>query len=267
MGVKTAITLDEVNTLFNSYKFTNITPTASGIIDTTYIVSNKEKSYILKKYERDIGLIIERDKILLKELNSLNLNVPLCLDENNGWYLYKILDGVQPKNIQSFHIQELARFLSKLHSHTFKRSCDLKVIDKDEISSILNYTKKNFYYYYKKLCSLKNYNEKCSGLIHGDIFKDNTVFEGNKIGVFDFVDSGCGSFSFDVAVAIVGFGIKKYNSYYINLFLNTYNQHAPKKLIKKELFTSIDTAAKFYALKRVYEYKSTKQSKELIRYI
>ena len=96
MGVKTAITLDEVNTLFNSYKFTNITPTASGIIDTTYIVSNKEKSYILKKYERDIGLIIERDKILLKELNSLNLNVPLCLDENNGWYLYKILDGVTP---------------------------------------------------------------------------------------------------------------------------------------------------------------------------
>ena len=137
------------------------------------------------------------------------------------------------------------------------------MIQKDEIKKLLSYTKQNFFAYYKKLQYLQNYNSKTDGLIHGDIFKDNTLFDGQKIAVFDFIDSACGNFGFDVAVCLIGFGAKKSN-YFINLFVKTYNQKAPRKLTKKEVLKEIDMACGFYALKRIEGYKNTKKAKELL---
>ena len=93
------------------------------------------------------------------------------------------------------------------------------------------------------------------------------MFESKKIGVFDFIDSTCGSFCFDNAVALIGFGTKIDNNYFINLFLRTYNQRAPKKIDKDELINSMKTASSFYALKRIDKFKNTSKAKELISYI
>ena len=137
------------------------------------------------------------------------------------------------------------------------------MIQKDEIKKLLSYTKQNFFTYYKKLQHLQNYNSKTDGLIHGDIFKDNTLFEKQKIAVLDFIDSACGSFGFDGAVCLVGFGARK-NNYFINLFLKIYNQKAPRKITKQEILCEIDMACGFYALKRIEGYKNTKKAKELL---
>ncbi|MDO8452988.1 MAG: phosphotransferase [Sulfurimonas sp.] len=265
MGVKTAISLDELNELFDSYRFTSLVETTSGIIDTTYIVFAKDKSYILKKYERAISQKIEEDSNLLDVLKSCGLNVPKCIESSHNWYLYEKLEGLQPTHIKSYHIQALARFLAKLHQHTYKKESLQNVIEQDEISSHLNYAKANFFSYYKKLQFLKKQNQKSDGIIHGDIFKDNTVFNGTKIGVFDFIDSACGNFAFDAAVALVGFDAKKHKGSFVNLFLNTYNQNAPRKLSKTELLESIETACGFYALKRIVNFKNTKTAKELLK--
>lgn len=264
MGVKTPLTLREANKLFGSYKFKTIIPTSSGIIDTTYIVSTDENSYILKKYERDIKDEIEQDKKLLNNLNSLGLNVPVCLGENGVWFLYKKLQGVEPKQIYTYHIQALGEFLAKLHSHTYKKNCPSKFLQNYKIPKLLNFTKSNFFFYYKKLQFLNNYKMQEDGLIHGDIFKDNTVFNEQKIGVFDFIDSACGDFSFDCAVGLIGFGITKDRTFFINLFLNRYNRYSPKKISKKELLQKMEVACGFYALLRINKYKNTKKAKELI---
>jgi homoserine kinase type II len=265
MGVKTPITLDALNQFFPSYGFTSLAKTTSGIIDTTYIVFAKEKSFILKKYERDISKKIQEDIKLLEKLKGVGLNVPACLESSRGWYLYEKLEGSQPTHIKSYHIQALASFLAKLHQHTYKKKSLKNVIDKDELSSHLDYTKANFFGYYKKLQFLKRYNQKNEGVIHGDIFKDNTVFLGTKIGVFDFIDSANGNFAFDAGVALVGFDANKHRSSFVNLFLSTYNQHAPRKLSKKELLQSIETACGFYALKRIANFKNTKTAKDLLK--
>lgn len=267
MGVKTFISLDELNGLFSSYSFTKIEPTSSGIIDTTYIVHTRTKAYILKRYERDISKKIIQDTMLLASLKSAGLNVPLCIDEKSGWYLYEKLPGQEPKNITTYHIQALGRFLARLHTKTRKMTCQSDIMQKNEISELLKYTKKEFYSYYKRLESLKGYKEENDGLIHTDIFKDNTVFDGRKIGVFDFIDSSGGSFTFDAAVALIGFGLREHNEYFINLFLRCYNQHAPKKLSKKALLEMMNTASCYYALKRINKYKNSSRAKELIRYI
>lgn len=264
MGVVTSITLDELNTTFASYNFIKIKPTISGIIDTTYIVYTPSTSYVLKKYERDIPQKIQKDTELLNILNSAGLNVPICLEKNEDWYLYKRLKGSQPKNVKSYHIQALARFLATLHQETSSLKCHSNAILENEVLEALKYTKQNYFSYYKKFEFLKHFTLKTDALIHGDIFKDNTIFNGKKIGVIDFIDSSCGTFAYDAAVALVGFDVKAHNHYFINLFLNTYNQHAPKKLSKKRLLYKMNIARHFYALKRVYIYKNTKRVRELL---
>jgi len=264
MGVKTKTELRELNNLFESYDFTGITPTISGIMDTTYIVHTKMTSYILKRYERDIPHKIALDVKLLNELKSVGLNVPTCLDSNDGWYIYEKLKGKQPRSVKSYHIQALGRFLAKMHKQTSKMECNSNIIIEDEVTKELKYVKANFFAYYKKFEFLKDFTHKHDAIIHGDIFKDNTIFNGRQIGVIDFIDSSCGTFAYDAAVALVGFDAKVHDNYFINLFLRNYNQLAPKKLKKDTIVKKMKIASHFFALKRVYEYKNTKRAKELI---
>ena len=120
MGVKTVISLDELNKMFPSYNFIRLTPTVSGIIDTTYIAHTKTKEYILKRYERDIEHKIIQDIKLLNKLKSAGLNVPTCIDEKNGWYIYEKLQGEQPNNVKSYHIQALGRFWQRCINRLLK---------------------------------------------------------------------------------------------------------------------------------------------------
>ena len=265
MGVVTLISLKKLQNLFPSYKFISITPTKSGIIDTTYIVHTQNKSYILKKYERDIPRKIALDTKLLKELNLKGLNVPVLITQKEGWHLYTRLQGEQPHNIKSYHIQALGRFLAKLHCATANHICDSNILIENEVVNALQFTKKHYFSYYKKLEFLKHFKYENDALIHGDIFKDNTIFKNHKIGVIDFIDSSCGTLSFDAGVALIGFDASLHHEYFINIFLKSYNQHAPKKLSKKVLKEKMKIASHFYALKRIYKYKNTLRAKELLR--
>lgn len=255
MGVKTLISLEEVNALFPSFIFLMLTPTSSGVMDTTYIVANNTEEFILKKYEREIKKQVD--------INSFGLNTPQLLASKNGWYIYTKLKGKMPKTISYFHIQALARFLAVFHTRSSRSESFSIFLDNYALESILQLTKKKFYSFYKKLEILKTYKQTQDGFIHGDIFKDNTIFDKEKVGVFDFVDGGCGSFTFDVAVTLVAFNSLKRSSY-TKLFLQTYNQNAPKKIKLNELQQEIKLAAKFYSLLRIDKEKNTRRAKELM---
>ncbi len=254
MGVKTNITLEELNELFCSYNFTKLTPTSSGIMDTTYIADTKNDSYILKHYERNVQSKIDADAKLLDELKSNGLHVATLIDANEGWYIYERLKGCEPKNTQTFHIQALAGFLAKMHNVTVKKSLNTEFVQNKEIDEMLGFLKTNHFYSYKKYELLKHIKFKKDGIIHGDIFKDNTVFDCKKLGVFDFSDAGDGSFAFDAGITLFGFDVDLKNKLYVNLFLKRYNQTARKKLTYKELDENMKLASEFYGLKRVFRY-------------
>jgi Ser/Thr protein kinase RdoA (MazF antagonist) len=264
MSVKTLLTLQELQALFPSYDFIKITPASLGIQDTTYIVENAKERYILKKYEREIANAAVQERALLKKLKSAGFNTPLFIEKSHAWYLYEKLKGEHTKVVTTAHIQSLARCIAQLHSQTYKMQCSTNFIEKYPLAKMLNFTKSSSFFYYKKLQPLLRYRAKNDGIIHGDIFQDNTVFEGTKIGLFDFIDAGCGAFAFDVGVALLSFNTKKRDPYFINLFLNTYNQNAPKKLDTKTVQKNIQTAARFYALLRINLCKKTHQAKELL---
>jgi homoserine kinase type II len=227
-------------------------------MDTTYILDN----YILKKYEREIQQKIQTDKEVLTLLQKAALNVPTCVAQNNEWYLYEKLQGEMPKTLKLFHIQSLARFMAQMHKQTKKIQTKHLFLQNYEIKKLLKEIQKLHFFYFKKLHSLAKYSHQNDGFIHGDIFKDNTLFQGDKIAVFDFIDGGNGSFIFDVAVALLSFNPHNKRAFE-TLFLKTYNQFAPYKISQKKLHQEISNAAKLYSLLRIHTHNNTQKAKLL----
>ena len=257
MGVQSFLSLQEAQALFSEYSLTQLTPTTNGVVDTTYL----SQKYILKKYERPIQETIQKDSLRLKKLHTAGLNVSQLIAQSDEWYLYERLQGASPTTISYYHIQALARFMAKLHSQNLPAQSEF--IGQYELKKKLFTLKKTSYFYYKKLLPLKDFQESLDGFIHGDIFKDNTLFDGEKIGVIDFIDGGLGSFAFDITVALLSFNPKNKTSLN-HLFTNTYNQHAPKKINLVTLKKYRKIAAEFYALLRLDAQQSFSRAKELL---
>ena len=265
MGIKRSIGLSELNSLFPSYHFTHIEATQRGIIDTTYKVQAQSGGYILKYYERDIKDKIEQDKALLTLLARYHFNTPRFIQESSRWYLYSRLDGSMPSYIRLLHIQALARFMAKFHSLTENLNKGATFLAGYDIDKKLTTLKKSHYYYFKKFAPLQKMRHNIDGFIHGDLFIDNTLFKGSKIAVFDFIDGGLGDFAFDVAVALLSFNAKN-RALYTRAFLQTYNQHAPKKLSKEVLSYQIRVASQFYGLLRIIHDNNPKRARLLAKF-
>ena len=246
MGVKTKITLKELNLFFPLYHFTAIIPTKNGVSDTTYIVKTQQKEYILKYYERVVD--VTTIHTLLYILKKKKLNVALCCDSANKWYLYEKLDGESCAFPQIKHIKKVATFLALFHNITYKKTLHKPFISLQEVQATAKELQKYSYYKYKKYSFIIPL--ESDGIIHGDMFYDNVVFDTNdKIGVFDFIDSADGSFAFDVGVALFGFGIEK-RKLFVEMFFKTYNRYAKKKLEKEKVLFYIEIAKKFYGMKK-----------------
>ncbi len=265
MGVKTPIALHEVNALFPSYDFKKISLTKEGVMDTTYILETKNCAYILKKYEREVEVKLKTEKVLLELLSASNLNTPKFLEQNDGWYLYTKLEGKIPQYIKLQQLQTLAKFMAEFHniSKGFRPSSTF--LENYEIEEMLSFTKKNYFVYYKKFASLQGLHQKNEGFIHGDMFRDNTLFAKNKIAVFDFIDGGLGEFSFDLGVALLSFNPHKRASY-TKIFLQSYNQKAKKKISYQKLQEQLQIAGKFYALLRLVSDDNIKRMQELVKF-
>lgn len=265
MGVKTPIVLDAVNALFPSYDFRKIMPTKEGIMDTTYIVETKNCAYILKKFERDVQEKLATEKALLALLSDSNLNTPKFVAQNHEWYLYTKLEGKIPQQIGHRQLQTLARFMAEFHNISRNFQDAKSFLSSYNREEMLRFVKKNYFVYYKKFACLQNIKQKNEGFIHGDIFRDNTLFTNNKIAVFDFIDGGLGELSFDVAVALVSFNPHN-RPFFTKTFLQSYNQRAKQKISHKELQKQLKTAGKFYALVRLVADDNRKRMQELAKF-
>ncbi len=77
-----------------------------------------------------------------------------------------------------------------------------------------------------------------TGLIHGDLFPDNTIFEGKKLkAIIDFEQFSTDQLLFDVAMCSNGFCFtdNRLNPLMLEVFLYAYNQKRPLEDTEKEL--------------------------------
>jgi len=255
MGVKTTLSLQKAKQLFPTFKIDILKATNSGLVDTTYLSSY----YVLKYYERDID--IQQDTKRLHIIQKYCGCVTTLLDTHQRWYLYNRLHGKHLKKLSFLHVRNLARFMRCYHQLSLE--CEKDFFDTSKVRKILQMIKSRYFYYFKNLEDVVCYQENSDGFIHGDLFLDNILFDKSHIGVIDFVDGGCGSRAFDIAVSFIGTKIAKQPAK-MNFFLDVYNQTNTKKITQEEVQTLLPIASHYYALLRIEYFGNTKRSKELL---
>jgi homoserine kinase type II len=255
MGVHTTILLEEVNDIFEGMNFINIMGTNDGICETTYILESKEKKYILKLYEKSSIEQINNKLQLIEQLNTLpvtKLESQVCEYFNKPIMLFSYLEGESLKEVNLEQIIEIGKTLGKMHKLTKgKHSSNPNIFTQAILKSYIDENSRDIFK--ERYQKIKQFTFENHGIIHGDIFRDNTKFVNNKLsGIFDFIDACNGDFRIDLAIVVIDwcFEGEFLNRRYIEELLNSYNTYSPIKIEERELKDYILYIALLYASKR-----------------
>ena len=265
LGVKTRLSLSQAQALFPNRDITSLEATKRGVIDTTYRVYTNSQNYILKKYERASSLQIEEEQDLLNKLSQSSLNVPKPIESVNEWHLFSLLAGEIPHKISLQQLRSIGNFLGRFHWKLRHHPSSFRPFTQQEYRTTLAQLRKKKLLYSKRLSALNDFPQEIDGIIHGDLFCDNSKFDGAILAVFDFIEAGSGSFTFDLGVVAMSWVAKKrLSTLQLQILLQAYNQQVKKKIVLDDLYTMIHYAALVYSLKRFMNPDSTLDYKEML---
>ena len=258
-----------------------------GIENTNYLITIKNKKYILTIFEKRVN---SRDlpyfMNLMSKLSKLKVKCPNPVKSKNGKFIFKIkkknacivsfLEGkdkkelnyndcfVVGKNVAKLHlaskkinlyrrnslsISSWPNLLSKINIKINKISKNLKSLMKNELIQI----KKNWPRNLPK------------GIIHSDLFVDNIIFHKKKFhGFIDFYFSCNDYLSYELATCVNALCFEKKNSKYVlnkrkssNLLKGYESIRKLKDIEKKNFNTMCKGSALRYLLTRAYDYLNT----------
>ena len=263
MAVFTKLKEKEIKEFISAYPLGNLDQyieILEGVENTNYKIICNDIPYILTIFEKRVK---ENDLpffINLKfYLNENNFNCPTPIKDLNG----NVINTIQNKKavIISFiegkklikpnlnHCEEMGKIIGKFHNLTLnfkeKRGNSLDIKELKRIyEKCENNNLNNFKEIIKDIKKEIEYVEKFwptnlpSGIIHGDLFKDNIFFKNNKIsGVIDFYFSCYHFYIYDLAILINDwcFDIEEsnFNELFYREILKGYN--SKRKLQDNEL--------------------------------
>ena len=277
MGVFTNLFQDEIKFIEEKYKIKilEIKNIDNGILNSNFYIETKNKKYILRIYEANRIVDEEKQELILldkiagfipvsKAIKNID-NEYISIFTNKKFALFEYINGNSITKIDTHIVREIAMYLGKLHSfskeisfeeYNRKTRIDFNFYYNEIKKSEINFRFKN------ELLNLANeindfdFSTLPSGIIHGDIFPDNVLLdEYNNIKViFDFNESYCGPFIFDIAI-IINFWIKINDFDFFtenNLIRDFLNYYSKYRKITKEELKSLDIACKKIALTFIF---------------
>lgn len=197
MGVKTSITLDQLN---NVIDVTTLTPTVHGVHDTVYILDD---AFVLKLFEESTMESIEAEISLLHSCASLPVTQivanPLTIHGKPA-LLYKKCQGANLTHPTRSEIEQIGAFLKAFHSRTQgQKSTNTPLYGRQRLKQLIDQTQ---HFPFLDVFNRLDMPFQNDGIIHGDLFIDNASFhEGRLSCVYDFGEACNGDFRFDLAVA------------------------------------------------------------------
>ena len=226
MAVYTKLNKSEIEEIISLYKLKNLesfAPIEEGIENTNYVIIANKKKYILTIFEKRVK---EQDLPFFCELISL-LNksgfkcpLPLLNLENNPISTFKrkkltiltFISGKSKENLSNENCEDIGKEAAKLHLLT----SNFKIHRKNALSieswrNMFENIKDKCIKIHKDLPNLIETNLKDieknwpsnlpSGIIHADLFKDNIIFENNKVsGIIDFTFSCNDFYALEIAI-------------------------------------------------------------------
>ena len=289
MAVYTKISRKDItliNKKFSVENFISFKGIKQGIENTNYLLKSKNNKFILTIFEkRVLKKEIPFFMKLMDQLNSLGINCPKPLKNNNGKFLIKIknktacivsfLTGKEKKELSLRNCYDLGKTVALMHLNTKKislfRNNSMGIKKLKPLINKIKFKSREFEKLKKFLnINLQDINKKWpkqlpNGIIHGDLFIDNIFFKDNKLsGIIDFYFAANDYFMYEIAICINALCFDKVNSkFYLNKkkvrsLINGYEKI--KKLSSKEknsLNILCRGAALRYFLTRLYDYTNT----------
>jgi homoserine kinase type II len=224
MSVFTPLTHHDVSEFMRQFdlgEVLRIEGISGGSENTNYFVDCTSGSYVLTLVERgaiqDLPFFIS----LLDCLRSLGLPVPFAFRNRDNTALLSLkhkpallqprLPGVHPDYVSATQCSALGRLLAKLHD----ASCGLQRSNDRGPHWVLA---ESFIFSHTLWLSEQDWLQPCltalqqwldkapylpRSVIHGDLFRDNTLFEGNHIsGVIDFYNAASGWTLMELAICV-----------------------------------------------------------------
>lgn len=235
MGDYTKLGLEEakeIAVLYDLEGISELQPLSLGISNSNYKVVTSNETYLLK-VSNDKG--IKELKGEMKLLSYLNQNgYPYSLlpySTKSGEFVYELgdkfgvlfpfLDGIPP-GPSDVACEEIGRGLATLH--TLKHTDEIKQIrDHEEVGfgarEVFNFLKQGncpedfkdlFHLMFPHNLTWLMDNEWERGIIHGDLYSDNTLFKSEHLQVFlDWEQGGRGEYLLDLGISISGTCLEK----------------------------------------------------------
>jgi len=226
MAVYTKLNKGEIENIISNYKLKKLEkfiPIQEGIENTNYIIIVDGKKYILTIFEKRVkehDLPFFCDLISLLNKSGFKCPKPLLNNENNPISNFKnkkltiltFINGKSKENLSVANCKAIGSEAAKLHNLTANLS-----IHRQNALSIKSWRKmfenikENSSKIHKDLPKLietnlvdieKNWPSNLpKGIIHADLFKDNIIFDDNKVnGIIDFTFSCNDFYAFEVAI-------------------------------------------------------------------
>lgn len=278
MSVYTTLTLKEVQDFTAPYglKVIDLIPIQGGIQNTNYfIVCENRQQYVLTVFEdmdeQGAGELVP----VLEHLGKAGLAVPVPLS-HSGKAIHTLKDkpaqvaprmqGEHPMPSTVGQVQAIATAQAKIHmalqgfplqrtfyrDHAYWRQIsreikpNLDIADTQLLNTLLGL--------YDALT--KMYPNRPKGFIHSDLFRDNTLFEGDALkGILDFYELNQDELLFDIAITLNDF-CTEYPAVSLNedkalAFLNAYESVRPLTADEKsclELYLAM-AAGRFWMMR------------------
>ena len=290
MAVYTKINFRDINLIekdCNIGKILDFKGIKKGIENTNYLISTKNKKYILTIFEkrvntRDLPFFMK----LMSGLAKLKIKCPAPIKNKQGKYLFKIknknacivsfLEGKDKQNLSPRDCLVIGKNIAKLH----KASKKLKLHRKNSLSvnswsPLLKRINKRINSLSNNLIGemnldLRNIKKKWpkklpNGIIHCDLFIDNIFFHKKRFhGFIDFYFSSNDYYAYELAICVNALCFDKENKKFTlnknksSSLLRGYQ--SVRKLTNNEKYhfnTLCKGSALRYLLTRAYDYLNT----------
>ena len=224
MAFYTAIDKHELLALLERYgieKLSSCVGVSDGIENTTYILTADSQQWILTLFEDLSVAELPFFARLMTWLHELELPVACPLIDKNGQALQSLsgkpallfprLPGQHPRNITVEHCAVIGDFLGRMHAasvnyperRTNPRGTEWMQLARQRLDSFLN--AEDIALLDAQIANAKTLRALSlpQGLIHGDLFHDNALFESQKLcGVIDFYNACSDMLALDLAIVI-----------------------------------------------------------------
>ncbi|MFZ2727373.1 MAG: homoserine kinase [Methylococcaceae bacterium] len=282
MAVYTLVTQSQLNDFLEKYnlgELINYSGIIDGIANSHYALITTQGAFILTLFESLNSEELPKIINLLRYLSDENSLYPqLCVDKsgsvlnnlnNKATIICRRLIGEAMTNPSIYHCQQLGVQLAKLHLKTSHYQLNIESHNNLERLKTLFakvtpfLTNEDHELIADELAFQNQYADKYlpSGVIHGDLFRDNVLFNGDRLsGIIDFY-SACDDYLLrDIAIAINDWCVEAegVNQDKVLALLSAYQHIRPLQAIEKQqglIFLRV-TALRFWLSRLVHYYYS-----------